>query len=98
LSLGSLPILTRLAEARLATAALEADDSLDYDAPELLAAYAHEDDLDRQFHEYFGTRKLDDNRAVVAFGPASPFRRFLQTTTGDSLELPRFNGQVDYAA
>jgi hypothetical protein len=84
LSVGALAILACLAEARLATAALEADESLDYDAPELLAAYALEDEVDRQFHEYFGTTELGAGRAVVAFGPAAPFGRFLQTTTGGS--------------
>lgn len=83
LSLNALPMLTRLAEARLATEALEANE-LEYDAPELLTAYRREDDLDSAFHKYFGTAELGDKRVVLAFGPSAPFRHFLHTTSGGS--------------
>jgi hypothetical protein len=78
LSIGTLPILRRVYEARLASVALEADLSLDYNAPELHAIYERDDQLDAEFHEYFGTVELDGNRVVIAFGPAAPIRRFLQ--------------------
>lgn len=84
LSLNALPVLTSLAEARLVTTVLEADEALEYDAPELLTAYRREDDLDKVFHEHFGTTELGDKRVVLAFGPSAPFRHFLHTTSGGS--------------
>ena len=84
LALGSLPILTRLAEARSATAAVEADEALDFDAPELLAAYALEDRLDAEYFRYHDSVEVDLGRSVVAFGPAATFNRLLQALRSDN--------------
>ena len=76
LSVGGLPILTRVADARIATAQLEADESLDFDAcPSYLLPMSARTNWTLNSLSTTRTIEISAGRTVIAFGPADPFAK-----------------------